>query len=349
MSSPRSDRPQLVRAEAPAAAEVPSPMRRRRLRRILTGSPAYMSGVLLILIIVFSILRPTAFPSAANARNIIMDASTLLVMAVAMTYVMVAGGFDLSIGSILVFAGVCAAKVMGAMHTDNALTVLVGLAVALVAGAAWGVFNGLCITRLRVPALITTLGSLGAALGAAELLTNGNDVRDVPLTLIEVGVGGFLGLSWIVWIAVAVTVVGALVLALTRFGRHTYVIGSNAEAARRAGIDVDRHLIKLYALSGLCAGLAGMLSLARFATTTISGHSTDVLAVITGVVLGGTSLFGGIGTVVGTVVGILIPAALNNGLIIVNVEPFWQQVAIGLILIAAVFIDQLKRRSRERT
>ncbi|WP_338178992.1 ABC transporter permease [Candidatus Dormiibacter inghamiae] len=307
-----------------------------------------MSAVLLFLVIVFSAIRPDAFPSLANAQNVVMDAAALLVMAVGMTYIMIAAGIDLSVGSVLVFAGVCSAKVMGAIGSDNWGTVLVGLAVALAAGLAWGLFNGLAITKLRVPALITTLGTLGAALGAANLVTHGNDVRTVPLTLIEFGVGGPFGLSWIVWVAIAVAIVGGLVLARTRFGRHTYVIGSNAEAGRRAGINVDNHLLKLYGLSGLLAGLAGWLSLARFATTTIAGHSTDVLAVITGVVLGGTSLFGGFGTVGGTVVGILIPTALSNGFIIVNVEPFWQEVATGFILIAAVYVDQIKRRARDR-
>lgn len=328
---------------APAPLPGQSPWRRR-----LNTSSAYMTGVLLVLIVIFSILKPNAFPTTDNARNVLMDASILLVMAVGMTFVMVAAGFDLSIGSVLVFSGVCSVKVMTAMGTDNALTVIVGLLVALLAGLAWGLFNGICITKLRVPALITTLGSLGAALGIARLMTHGNDVRGVPLTLIKVSTGTFLTLSWIVWIAVLVTVLGGLVLGLTRFGRHTYVIGSNAEAARRAGIDVDRHLIKLYALSGLLAGLAGMLSLTRFATTTIGSHSTDALQVITGVVLGGTSLFGGIGTVVGTVIGMFIPTVLQNGFIVTDVEPFWQEVAIGFILIAAVYIDQLKRRSRER-
>ena len=307
-----------------------------------------MTGVLLFMVIVFSALRPDAFPSLANAQNIILGTATLLVMAVGMTYVMISAGIDLSVGSILVFAGVCSAKVMGAMGSDDIFTVLVGLVVSLAAGLAWGLFNGFCITRLRVPALITTLGTLGAALGAANLVTHGNDVRTVPLTLIKFAVGGFLGLSWVVWVAVVVTVVGAFVLARTRFGRHTYVIGSNTEAGRRAGINVDRHLVKLYGLSGLLAGLAGWMSLARFATTTIAGHSSDVLQVITGVVLGGTSLFGGSGTVGGTVIGIFIPTALNNGFIIINVEPFWQELATGFILIAAVYVDQIKRRARER-
>jgi ribose transport system permease protein len=323
--------------------------RRHALGRIFNSSPAYMLGVLIVLVAIFSILHSSAFLTTTNLRNVALDASTLLVMAVAMTYVMIAGGFDLSVGSVLVFANVVAAKVMGAMGTNNALTIIAGLAVAMVAGAGWGVFNGFCISKLRVPPLITTLGTLGAALGAAELLTGGTDVRTVPLDLINIGAALPLGISWLVWTALIVALIGGLVLHLTRYGRHTFVIGSNAEAARRAGIRVDRHVISLYALSGLAAGLAGMMSLAQFATTTISGHSTDVITVIEGVALGGTSLFGGIGTVFGTVIGTLIPATLINGFVIQNIQPFWQQVATGLILIAAVYLDQLKRRSRERS
>jgi len=350
IGDPAPGGPQTVSAQGGPSAPTPppgAPARQSAFRRLLQTSPAYMSGVLLVLILIFSAIDP-AFHSTSNFRNILTDASILLVMAVGMTYVMVAAGFDLSIGSVLVFSGVVGIKAMVALGTDNALTVLVGLVVSCLGGLSWGVFNGICITKLRVPALITTLGSLGAALGIARLITHGNDVRGVPLTLIKITTGGFLGLNWIVWVAAFVTVVGGLVLHFTRFGRWTYIIGSNAEAARRAGIDVDRHLLKLYALSGLLAGLAGMLSLTRFATTTIAGHASDALQVITGVVLGGTSLFGGIGTIVGTVIGMFIPAVLQNGFIVTNVEPFWQEVAIGFILIAAVYIDQLKRRSRER-
>ena len=148
--------------------------------------------------------------------------------------------------------------------------------------------------------------------------------------------------------AVVVVIVGGLILHLTRFGRHTYVIGSNAEAARRSGINVDRHLIKLYALSGSLAGFAGMMSLIRFTTTTVGGHGTDSLVVITGVALGGISLFGGIGLMVGTVIGMFIPTVLNNGLVSTNVSAFWQQIAIGLILIGAVYLDQLKRSRRNQ-
>jgi ribose transport system permease protein len=206
------------------------------------------------------------------------------------------------------------------------------------------------ITRARVPPLIVTLGTLGAALGLAQVITDGVDLRDVPFSLVDtIGTGRLFGqIPWLVVIAAVVAVVFGVVLAATRFGRHTYAIGSNVEAAQRSGIDVDRHLVKVYALSGFLAGLAGFLSLARFSTTTIGGHSTDNLSAIAAAVLGGTSLFGGLGTIAGTVIGVFIPIVLQNGFVITGVKPFWQQVAVGAVLIAAVYLDQLRRRTQYR-
>jgi ribose transport system permease protein len=323
--------------------------RRRFVLRGLNSSPAYMFGVLVVLFLIFSILSPDTFPTQANVKNLIVDTSIFLVMSVGMTYVMVAAGFDLSIGSVLVFAGICAVKTMSWVGGQSYWTALAGLVAAVIGGVAWGLFNGFCVTRLRVPALITTLGSLGAALGIANLMTNGNDISVAQKSLISLQIDDVLGMPWIVWVSLVVVLVGGAVLRYTRFGRHTYVIGSNDEAARRAGINVNAHLVKLYAISGGLAGLAGMMSLIRFSTTTIGGHSQDALTVITGVILGGTSLYGGYGVILGTVIGIFIPTVLQNGLVVQNVQPFWQNVAIGFILIAAVYLDQLKRRARDRS
>jgi ribose transport system permease protein len=170
----------------------------------------------------------------------------------------------------------------------------------------------------------------------------------VPFKLITtIGTGRAVDqIPWLVIIAFAVAIVFGVILATTRFGRYTYAIGSNEEAARRAGIAVDRHLMKVYGLAGTLAGLAGFLSLARFSTTTIGGHDTDNLQAIAGVVIGGTSLFGGIGTMLGSVFGVFIPAVLQNGFVIVGVQPFWQQIAVGAVLIGAVYLDQLRRRSQ---
>jgi ribose transport system permease protein len=348
-ATPTSGRPDPGGSSAPTAEQLRSGERRQAVMRVLNTSPVYMFAVLLAIFVAFTVINASAFTSTGNLQNIAENAAPYLVMAVAMTYLMIAAGLDLSIGSVLVFANVIEAKVMGAIGGNGTFPVLVGLVAGIGVGAGWGLFNGFCITKLRVPPLITTLGTLGAVLGAADLITDGNDIRSVPLSLLSWGADSFLGLYYIVWVAIVVTIVFGLILHLTRFGRHTYIVGSNVEAARRAGINVDRHMLKLYALSGAMAGLAGFLALAQFASTTISGHSTDVITVITGVVLGGTSLFGGYGWMVGTVVGILIPTILNDGLVIANVQPFWQPVATGFILIAAVYLDQLKRRSRERS
>jgi ribose transport system permease protein len=319
------------------------------LRRRLTETTTWTFLILLAIVAGFTALRFQQFATVFNFRNIAADASGLLIIAVGMTFVIITAGIDLSVGSVLVFSGVIAAKVMLAIGGEGWGAIVAGLAAGLLAGLAWGVVNGVLVTKARVPPLIVTLGTLGMALGSALLITGGIDVRGVPLQLTTtIGIGQLAGVPYVVIIAAAVTAVGAVTLSMTRFGRYTYAIGSNAEAARRAGIDVDRHLIKVYALSGLLAGLAGMVSLARFATTTIGGHSTDNLAAIAAVVLGGTSLFGGIGTVLGTVVGVFIPAILQNGFVILGVQPFWQQVAVGAVLIIAVYIDQLKRRAQER-
>jgi ribose transport system permease protein len=338
--------------EVPAAEEADQPEpegMRGRLRRRLTETTTWTFLILLGIVAAFAILRFQQFATVFNIRNIAADASGLMIIAVGMTFVIITSGIDLSVGSVEVFAGVIAAKVMLGLGGSGWGAIGAGLAAGLLAGLAWGVVNGVLVTKARVPPLIVTLGTLGMALGAALLITGGIDVRGVPLELTTtIGIGQLRGVPYVVIIAAVVTAVGAVTLSMTRFGRYTYAIGSNAEAARRAGINVDRHLIKVYGLSGFLAGMAGMVSLARFATTTIGGHSTDNLAAIAAVVLGGTSLFGGIGTVLGTVVGVFIPAVLQNGFVILGVQPFWQQVAVGAILIVAVYIDQLRRRAQER-
>ena len=335
-----------ARLDPSAAAKLPP--RRPAWRRAMSTSPFYMGCVLLGLVVVFSILRPDAFPTMANFRTITLDVAMLQIMAVGMTFVMVGGGLRhldrldprvLGAGGRQDDGGDGRQLVDGHRRHDR---------VPGLCGVAWGLFNGFCIAKLKVPPLITTLGTLGAALGCAELINDGTDIRTVPTTMYVISRYRPFGLSWLVWIAVAVSIVFGLILAYTRFGRHTYLIGSNIESARRAGINVDRHVITLYALNGGLAGLAGMVSLTRFSTTTISGHAQDALQVITGVVLGGTSIFGGVGTVIGTAIGILIPAVLTNGFVVMNFQPFLQQVVIGLVLIAAVYLDQLKRRRRER-
>src|SRR5215207_9957219 len=317
-------------------------------QRLVAGSSTPIGLILVALIVVFSVMESDAFLDSANARNIATDAAVLLVLATGMTYVIITAGIDLSVGAVLVFSGVVSAKAMNAVGGDNWGVIFVGLGVALAGGLAWGLINGFLIAKAKIPAFVVTLGTLGMALGASLVITGGVDQREVPFKLITtIGTGrAFEQLPWLVVIAFAVAIVFGVILAATRFGRYTYAVGSNEEAARRAGIPVDRHLIKVYALAGTLAGLAGFLSLARFSTTTIGGHSTDNLQAIAAIVIGGTSLFGGIGTLLGSVFGVFIPAVLENGFVIVGVNPFWQEIAVGAVLVGAVYLDQLRRRSQ---
>ena len=319
-------------------------------KRVLTGSSTSIFLVLIGLIAVFSFLQFEQFFTVANARNIGTDAAVLLVVATGLTYVIITAGIDLSVGSVLVFSSVVSARAMNAVGGDNWGVIIVGVLVGLAAGVAWGTLNGFLVTKAKIPSFIVTLGTLGMALGAALLITGGVDERDVPFKLVEtIGTGRLFGqIPWLVVIAAVVALVFGIILAQTRFGRYTYAIGSNEEGVRRAGVNVDRHLIKVYALCGALAGLAGALSLARFGTTSIAGNTTLNLDAIAAIVIGGTSLFGGVGTILGTVVGVFIPAVLRNGFVIVGVQPFWQQVAVGAVLIIAVYLDQLRRAKYAR-
>jgi ribose transport system permease protein len=329
-----------------------------RWTRLLGGGWIFV--LLIALIAIFTILRPEQFGSSVNLTMLAINAAILLVLSVGQTFVIIAGGIDLSVGTVLVFASIASAQIMlrisGAAGGTYGTTqgglgvVFIGLIVALASGAFWGAVNGALVAAARIPPLIVTLGTFGMALGFAQILTNGTDIRAVPEILVDaIGSGAIAGVPVLVVIAAAVALVGAIVLHLTRFGVHVFAVGSDKEAARRAGIQVGRKLVAIYVLSGTLAGLAAMMSTARFATTTIGGHAMDNLSTISAVVLGGTSLFGGIGSIAGTVVGVFIPIVLLNGFVILGIPPFWQTVATGAVLILAVWIDQLKRRARERS
>jgi ribose transport system permease protein len=285
-----------------------------------------------------------------------------MLLAIGMTFVIITAGIDLSVSAVLVFSAVMGAKTMVALsgtpeqvrayeHPNQAIGIPVGLAVAVLCGLGWGLFNGLTITKLKLPPFIVTLGSLGMALGLAQIFSGGSSVPYVPTAVqTEFGARRIFGghLPVLVLITAIVAIWAGIALGLTRYGRYTYAIGSNAAAARRAGINVDRHLIKVYAISGTLAGLAGAMDVARFATASSATHSADNLNAISAVVIGGTSLFGGMGSIVGTVIGAFIPAVLANGLVIGRVDSFWQQVVVGAILIIAVYIDQRRRKAEER-
>jgi ribose transport system permease protein len=326
-------------------------LRRRTAGRLAGASEAWTLLALIILMVFFTIKAPGKFLTLNDFSLIGQNAAPLLVMAVGQTFVILTAGIDLSVGSVLVLTGVVTD--LYCIHhggTGASWTVIAaGAVIGLAAGCGWGVLQGFLVAKAKVPPLIVTLAGFIAASGVAYLITGGADFRTVPSRLVNsVGLGSVAGVPWLIVISFAVALVLGLLLAYTGFGRYTYAIGSSPEAARRAGIRVDRHLMKVYALSGMLAGLAGLLSLASFDSTTIAGHATDNLTVITAVVLGGASLFGGRGSILGTVIGLAISSVLLEGLVIIGINQYWQDVAIGAVLVAAVYLDQFRRRLQQR-
>lgn len=307
-------------------------------------------GVLVVLVVFFSVSTDGAFATWANAKNMLVDGSLLLVIAVGMTMVIITSGIDLSVGAVTIFASVAAAKAMEGVGGDSLSTMLVGLAVAIASGLGWGLISGALVTVAKIVPLIATLATLGMATGLALVWSDGVNSANVPLPLITgVGNGDLFGIPWLVIIAVIVAAIGALYLGRTRNGLYLYAIGSNEDAPRRSGVRIRRHLTSVYAITGALAGLVGFLALSRFGTTELAGHTTDNLQAISAAVLGGTSLFGGRGTILGTTFGVFIPVVLANGLIISGLQPYWQQFAVGVVLALAVYADQVRRSKAERS
>ncbi len=337
--------PSAAAAVAPAE-EAPT----SRLARLARLQALQIIIVLAVILVIFSVLKPHSFLTVFNIRGIVIDTAILAVLGVGMTFVIITGGIDLSVGSVLVFSGVVADKAMAAMGGQGWGAAFVGLLVAVGCGLAWGALNGYLIARANVPPLIVTLGTLGMALGLAQVITTGVDLRNVPTVMVNtIGFGNvFWQIPRLAVIAAIIILAGIILLHRTRFGLYTYAVGSNPESGRRVGMNVKGHLIAVYALSGVLAGVAGWLNLAFFQSTTIGGQSSTNLNVIAGVVIGGTSLFGGYGSIFGSVIGLFIPATLQNGFVIIGIQPFWQQVVVGAVLIAAVYVDQRRRAAALR-
>ena len=339
-----------VRTEAEAAT---APAHRRLLLRgHAVIRDLWIGGVLLALIVAFSIDSPY-FLTRANWLNTSSTGTEVLLLAVGETFVICSGGIDLSVGAVLGFAGTAGAWVMATAFpgaTGSAVgPVVLGFAAAVAAGTAFGVLNGFLVAWAGVPPFVVTLGTLGIATGFGYLLNNGQEISAIPASVATFGnknLGGWVPVP--VLITAVITIWCGLVLAKTRFGAYALTIGDSREAAVRAGINDRRYLLEIYTLSGLLAGVASVLVMARLGAGSPVSGATDNLNAIAAVVIGGASLFGGRGTIIGSVIGTGIIAVLLTGLVLVNVPPFWQEVAVGAILIAAVYIDQLRHRKAIR-
>lgn len=300
--------------------------------------------VLFALCATMAVLSPF-FLSVGNFMNILLAASTIGVLAIAATFVLSSGGLDLSLGSVMGLSGVVGAAVAVNLDAPAPVAVLATIA----AGAAAGFVNGLVITRAFVPAFIVTLGMLGVARGLALVISDGRVIYGLPEAMVYLGQGRPFGIPMPVVLFVVTALATHVMLAYTRYGRHTLAIGDSESAARSAGIDVRRHRLSLYTLSGALAGLAGLIFATRINAGDPTAGLTYELTAITAAIIGGTNLFGGRGSIVGTVIGALIMGVLQNGLNLLAVQSYYQQMAIGAVLVLAVFIDQWQVRRESRT
>ena len=332
------------------------PVRRGRgatILRDLVRSTAFSIFVIDVgLVILFTILSPgNRFGSLANFESLMHYTMVALLLALGMTMVVAAEMIDLSLGANLILSsvfGVMTLEAMGGTTSDGTATghvdaILVALLVCIATGLTFGIINGLLVTKLGVNSLIATLGMLSVGTGIALVITNGTDKYGITQTLQDgfgaVQIGPF---PLPMLLALAIAVVLWVVLRQTGFGIRTLAIGSNPIAAQRAGIRVDRHKIYLLMISGGLAGLAGFVDLSVYLQTAVTSHVLDPLNALTAVVIGGTALTGGRASIPGTIWGCFLAAILLNGLIVLGITSFYQQIATGLILIAAVAVDHVR-------
>lgn len=344
-------------------------------RFVIVASRLWAWAFLLLMILFFVIAVPLAggatFLTVRNSQNILMAIVPVLLLGLGQTFVIIAAGIDLSVGWVMSLASVLSALAIRASFNAGValpFAILIGFFAAVGGAAAVGLVNGLIIAKLKVPAFIVTLGSSFIVRGMALLFSENTVVIGLPEGVREYGNesmfylvrgegGGFYFLdkpevtgellramdrilAWPVVMTIVVVAMAMFMLHKTQFGRHTYAIGGNVQAALRTGIPVDRHIIKLYMLSAATAGIAGFLSTLRFTSGSAVIGDPLLLSSIAAVIIGGVSLFGGAGTVIGTVIGALIIAVLTTGLVMLNVQAFWQFIVVGVVVIVAVLIDQ---------
>src|SRR5438552_3590055 len=298
-------------------------------------------GILVLLIFIAALILTTSdFLTLTNLDNLVRQVTVFAILSVGELFVILTGGIDLSVGSILGLSGGVTALIL-ASGASIPVAILVGLGV----GLAVGLINGLLVTQLKLPPFIATLGMLGVARGLVLLLTGAKTIAPLPDAFTAIANGFILGLPSLFWILILVTIVAAFVLGRTVFGRYVYAVGSNAESARLSGVPVNIVLLVVYSISGVLAGFAGVCPPSRLGAGIPTAGTGYELQAIAGAVIGGASLSGAKGRAIGAVLGALIMGMLANGGNLLGIDPFYLQIAIGLLIILAVYFDNLQGRT----
>lgn len=311
---------------------------------------------LIILCIFLTIFTPH-FLTIDNILNVGRQVSVTAIVAVGMTIVIVTAGIDLSVGSVVAFSGCVAAlgmvelpvflnELLG-INISPTLAIVIGITFGVLAGGLCGATNGVITSYLNITPFIATLGMMSIARGAALVITDGTPIDKLPEGVLYFGSGQILGIPVPIIIMILVALIGGLILRKTRLGRYAFAMGSNEEAVRLSGVNLKGYKTMIYVINGLLAGLAGIILMARVSSAQPMAGGLMELDAIAAVVIGGASLMGGRGTIFGTIVGAAIMGVLRNGLVLLDVSAFWQQLVIGCVIILAVTVDQVRHNKRD--
>jgi inositol transport system permease protein len=358
MPVPRMEQPSEIFTMAEAATPEQVLEREKKSTRWIAILEKFGVLIFLLLLTLFFTYQNERFLSVRNVFNILADVSIYGIMAVGMTFVILTAGIDLSVGSLLAFCSMCGAAAIkgtsesrytvGDPHAFGGFSWLVALLICLLIGTAAGYIQGKASTKLHVPPFVVTLGGMTVWRGGTLVVAGGSPISGFDPAYRWWGSGQVFGIPVPVVVFFFVVVAGYILLRYTRYGCQVYAVGGNLEAARLSGLRVDRVLTSVYVIMGLLAGLAGFILSARLSSAEAVAGEGYELRVIASVVIGGTSLFGGLGGIAGTVVGTVLIGVLLNGLVIMNVNPYYQQVIIGIIIVLAVAFDTFAKSRRGR-
>jgi len=302
--------------------------------KILAKYGIYIAFAILFIILSIS---SESFLTATNMINILRQVSIIGIVAIGMSFVIITGGIDLSVGSIMALSAVVAASFAQA---DSSYSIFIPIITGVTVGLACGLINGVLVAKWKVAPFIATLGMMTAARGLAMVYTDGRPVIGLSNSFNNIGSGYILGLPLPVIAFVGIVIIGIFMLNFTVFGRHVFATGGNEQSAKLSGIRVTSVKISVYAIAGLLAGIGGMILSSRIMSGSPvlgQGYELDAIAAV---VIGGTSLFGGVGSIIGTVIGVLIIGVMNNGLDLLNVSSYYQQILKGVIIVIAVLLDK---------
>ena len=297
----------------------------------------------IILCVIIGLISPR-FLSSSNLLNNLRSASYYGIICMGMTMVFIAGGLDLSVGSVVGLS-----SLVTAMALVNGIPVPVCILIGLLVGLIIGIINGFCIIKLKIPAMIVTLGMMFIARGFIHVITEGKPVYPLPDSFNNISVTEFFGINISVCFLIIMAILVEFILRKTTYGRAIYAIGGNAETARLSGIRVDRISMSVYILSGICASIAGIFIASRIASAQVTTGTSFEMEVIAATIIGGTSLFGGVGSAIGSFFGALFMTFLKAGIVSVRLPASWQNVVIGIILVVTVGVDQYQRRKQAKS